>query len=283
MTTETSRRAFLGAAAGLAGMAAAAPSASAAVEPAPLGIKLGVASYSLRKFSRWQAIQMVKALQTPWISIKDFHLPFTLSAKDLKAGRAEFDAAGLKVMSAGNVGMTEAKTKDDLRVFFEYAKTAGIPMMVCAPTHENLKFVEELVKEYDIKCALHNHGPEDKNFPSPQSVLEAVKGMDPRVGLCMDIGHSARSGADIVGSIVEAGPRLLDVHVKDLMDNSRNAKQVDVGEGSFPFPAIFRQLRKMNYQACVNLEYEINENDPMMGMQKSFSYMRGVLAALASA
>lgn len=282
MTDSASRRAFLGAAVGAAG-AAFAPSAAAAITPEPWGIKLGVATYSLRKFSRAQAIQCIKELNTPWVSIKDFHLPFYLSAKEVKAGREEFDRAGLRVMSAGNVGMTGAAAKEDLRVFFEYAKAAAIPMMVCAPTHENLPFVEELVKEYGIACALHNHGPEDRHFPSPQSVLEAVKGRDPRLGLCMDIGHSARSGADIVASIAEAGPRLLDVHVKDLKDSTRNAQQVDVGDGSFPFPAIFKQLKKMNYQGCVNLEYEINENNPMPGIHRSFSYMRGVLAGLEAA
>jgi sugar phosphate isomerase/epimerase len=114
-------------------------------------------------------------------------------------------------------------------------------------------------------------------------VLDAVKDLDPRVGLCMDIGHSARTGADLVQSIVQAGSRLLDMHVKDLADLSRSNSQCDVGDGKMPFPAIFKQLKKMNYQGCINLEYEINAKDPLPGMQRSFSYMRGVLAGLAAA
>ena len=106
----------------------------------------------------------------------------------------------------------------DIRSKFEYAKRAGFPLIVCAPTAETLPKLEKYVKEYDIKIAVHNHGPEDKNFPTPQSVLKAVKGMDPRCGLCMDIGHTSRTGADIVESIQEAGPRLLDMHTKDLAD-----------------------------------------------------------------
>jgi sugar phosphate isomerase/epimerase len=143
--------------------------------------------------------------------------------------------------------------------------------------------VESLVKEYNIKIAIHNHGPEDKNFPTPQSVLEVVRPLDPRCGLCMDIGHSARTGIDLVKTIQDAGSRLIDMHVKDLRDLSKKESQCDVGDGAMPFPAIFKQLHKMNYQGCVNLEYEIMENDPMPGMQRSFSYMRGVLAGLAAA
>ena len=185
--------------------------------------------------------------------------------------------------------MTKAKSVEDLRPTFEWAKAAGLPMMVCAPTHENMPFVEALVKEYNIRIAIHNHGPEDKNFPTPQSVLDVVRKLDARCGLCMDVGHSTRAGADVVKTIAEAGSRLFDMHVKDLRAfNEESYKlpafgQCDVGDGVMPFPQIFKQLKKMNYQGCVNLEYEINDNDPQLGVMRSFSYMRGVLAGLAGA
>jgi sugar phosphate isomerase/epimerase len=105
----------------------------------------------------------------------------------------------------------------------------------------------------------------------------------------MDVGHSVRAGADPVKTIVEAGPRLFDMHVKDLTafnEESYKLKsfgQVDVGDGVMPFPQLFKQLKKVNYQGCVNLEYEINEDNPQPGVLRSFSYMRGVLAGLASA
>jgi sugar phosphate isomerase/epimerase len=182
-------------------------------------------------------------------------------------------------MSGGNIGL-EKNDEADIRKYFDYARMCGMPMMVCAPTHENLKKVEAAVKEYNIQAAIHNHGPEDKHFPTPQSVLEAVKGMDPRMGLCMDVGHSARTGVDVVESIAQAGDRLLDVHIKDLRNLSDKDSQCDVGEGKMPVVAIFQQLRKMGYKGCVNLEYEINADNPLPGMQKSFAYMRGVLAGL---
>jgi sugar phosphate isomerase/epimerase len=289
MQIRSTRRTFLGAAAGAAGMGAlGVRPAAAIIEPEPWGIRLGVASYSLRSFDRTKAIEMLKALHIEYISIKDVHLKQTIPAAEIEAGAKEFRDAGIKIMSGGNVDMKET-TVEDMRKHFEYAKHAGMPMMVCAPTPENVKVVEALAKEYNIKCAIHNHGPEDKHFPTPESVLKAVKNLDPRVGLCMDVGHSARAGADVVKSIADAGTRLLDMHVKDLSTFTQKAGQkpgdlqVDVGDGVMPFPGIFKQLKKMGYKGCVNLEYEIHDKDPLPGMQRSFSYLRGVLAGLASA
>jgi sugar phosphate isomerase/epimerase len=280
------RRTFIGSAAGVAALNVR-PSA-AVIQPEPWGIKLGVATYSLRSFDRTKAIEMIKSLGIPWVSIKDVHLSQTVPLEEVESGAKEFTSAGLKIMSGGNVDMKET-TLDGLRKHFDYAKHAGMPMMVCAPLHENLRLIEQLAKEYNIRCAIHNHGPEDKHFPTPQSVLKAIDGLDRHVGLCMDCGHTARAGADVVKSIAEAGDRLLDMHVKDLstftLPEGRKPGeiQVDVGDGIMPFPQIFKQLKKMKYSGCVNLEYEIHDKDPLPGMQRSFSYMRGVLAGLASA
>jgi sugar phosphate isomerase/epimerase len=210
------------------------------------------------------------------------------AAAQVRAARADYEAAGLKIMSSGNVTMN-GKSVEDLRPIFEWAKAAGLPMMVCAPTHEAMPFVEQLVKEYDIRIAIHNHGPEDHNFPTPQSVLDVVRKLDSRCGLCMDVGHSARTGVDVVKTIADAGSRLFDMHVKDLTAFTPESYklpsfgQVDVGDGVMPFPQIFKQLKKMNYKGCVNLEYEIHADDPQPGVQRSFSYLRGVLAGLAGA
>ncbi|MBS1857157.1 MAG: sugar phosphate isomerase/epimerase [Acidobacteria bacterium] len=284
MQIVTSRRKFLGAAAGIAGLSAiGVESASALIEPEPGGIKLGVATYSLRNFDRTTAIEMLKKLKVKYVSIKDVHLKQTDTPEELRKGRAEFDAAGLVVTSGGNVDMTKANTVEELRPKFEYAKNAGLPMMVCAPTHQNIKNVEALVKEYNIRIAIHNHGPEDKNFPTVESVLAVVRGLDHRCGLCMDIGHTSRTGENIVQMAIDAGDRLFDMHFKDLADAKVRDSQCDVGDGVLPIPALLKQLRKMKYQGCFNLEYEINAKDPMVGMQCSFSYTRGVLAGLVAA
>jgi sugar phosphate isomerase/epimerase len=105
--------------------------------------------------------------------------------------------------------------------------------------------------------------------------------MDPRIGLCIDVGHTTRTGADIVQAIAEAGDRVLDMHMKDLKDLMVKESQCIVGEGAMPVAEIFVQLQKMKYRGYVNLEYEIDEKNPLPGMKQSFAYMRGVLAGLA--
>ena len=326
MKTPTTRRGFLGAA-GLAGLGVAAASgAPAPAESTRSGIKLGIATYSFRKFDRPKAIEMIRQVGTPWISVKNTPQQLATDSTPAQARQARqaFDAAGLQVTSIGNIDMTKANTADDLRPLFELARNFGAPMMVCAPTHANLKAVERMVREYDIRIAIHNHGPEDRHFPSAQSVLEAVSGLDPRCGLCMDVGHAyravrmprllaaeaarkgdashatnsgivgaledaaaARSGKtvyddDPVKIIAPAGARLFDMHMKDLKDLTDKESDCDVGDGQIPIPDVFRELEKIRYQGCVNLEYEINADDPLPGVERSFRYMRGVLAGLGA-
>jgi sugar phosphate isomerase/epimerase len=273
---KTSRRSFLAASAGAVALSR---TASSAIVDDPNDFKLGIATYSLRKFSRVQAIAMLKQMHVKYINIKEFHLPVDSTPDEIKAGRKEFEDAGFIIEGGGNVSFSKDDDRD-IRHKFEYAKLAGMPIIVCAPTHVTLPKLEKFVKEYDIKIAVHNHGPEDKQFPTPQSVLEVVKSMDPRCGLCIDCGHTARTGVDLVESIREAGPRLLSMHIKDLADSKTRDSQCDVGEGILPIVGIFKQLHKMRYTGGVMLEYEIHEDDPLMGMQKSLSYMRGVMAGL---
>jgi sugar phosphate isomerase/epimerase len=276
MNPGTSRRTFLGAS---AATVAASQLSFGATSEDPREFKLGIATYSLRKFSRAQAIAMLKQMKVKYVNIKDFHLPMNASPEEIRAGRKEFEDAGFIIEGGGNVSFSK-DDEQDIRKNFEYAKLAGMPIIVCAPTHATLPKMEKYVKEYNIKIAVHNHGPEDKHFPTPQSVLDVVKNMDPRMGLCIDCGHTSRTGVDVVESIKVAGPRLHSMHVKDLADAKVKESQCDVGDGVLPIVGIFKQLHRMNYTGGVMLEYEINENDPMMGIEKSLSYMRGVMAGL---
>lgn len=242
-------------------------------------IKLGIASYSFRKFDRAKAIALTKEIGTPYLNVKDFHLKLDTPPEQIDAAKKEFAAAGIKLVGCGNVSF-QKDDEADIRSKFEYAKRAGFPLIVCAPTAVTLPKMEKFVKEYNIKIAIHNHGPEDKHFPTPESVLTAVKNMDPRCGLCMDVGHTSRTGADIVAAIAEAGPRLLDMHIKDLSDPMGKDSQVPVGDGKLPITNIFAQLVKQKYKGAVNLEYEIEADNPLPGMKKSFEHMRGVLKQL---
>jgi sugar phosphate isomerase/epimerase len=277
MNLNSTRRGFLGGALA-ASAAASAPVAAPPAESAE-DIKLGVASYSLREFQRGLAIRMMKKLDVPYISIKEFHLPYRSSPEELQRGAAEFRRAGLKIVSGGVIYI-QNDDDDDIRKYFEYAKACGMTTIIAGPTQQTLPRIQKFVKEYDIKLAIHNHGPEDKHFPSPEVALKALEGMDPRMGICVDVGHTARTGTSAVESIQRAGSRLFDIHIKDLRNLMDVKSQCPVGEGAMPVVGIFKALKKMNYQGCVNLEYEIEGDDPLPGMAKSFAYMRGVLAGL---
>lgn len=282
----SSRRRFIKATAAAAASIGLAPSlsfgqASVFSQAAPEGIKLGVASYSLRKFSREEAIRMTKACGVKYINIKSFHLRHEDTKMERAAGRKEIQNAGLTIVGGGTITMHE-DTDEAVRANFAYARDCGMPLMVVAPKPEVVPRIERFVKEYDIKVAIHNHGPEDKYFPAPSDVLAAVKGMDPRIGCCVDVGHTARTGVDVVEAIAEAGDRVLDMHMKDLSDMMVRDSQVAVGEGKMPVAQIFKMLMQMNYQGYVNLEYEIFPDEPLPGMMQSFAHMRGVLAGLAA-
>ena len=243
-------------------------------------LKLGVASYSLRNFPRAKAIEMVKALGTPYINLKSVHLPYELTADDLAAARREIEAAGLQIVGGGTITFDE-DTDDGVRKYFAYAKAAGMPVLVATTDPPVLPRIERFAKQYDIKVAIHNHGPEDKHFPSPYDVLKHVRTMDPRMGLCIDIGHTVRTGTDVVRAIADAGARLLDMHAKDLRDLSAKGSQCIVGAGAIPIAAVFDQLQAIHYAGYINLEYEIDADDPLPGMKQSFAYMRGIVAGLS--
>ncbi len=276
------RRAFLQTSAcAAAGLALGAPAPMRAQPAAAPAVRLGVASYSLREFPRARAIAMVRALGTPYVNVKSVHADYALPAAELAAARREFEAAGLQLVGGGTITFAQ-DTDDDVRRYFEYARALGLPLIVATCDPAILPRVARFAARYDVRVAIHNHGPEDRHYPAPADALRHVKGMDPRMGLCIDVGHTARTGADVVQAIADAGPRLLDMHAKDLRDLTARDSQCVVGEGRIPFPEIFRQLQAMRYVGFVNLEYEIDAADPLPGMQRSLAYLRGVLAGLAS-
>jgi sugar phosphate isomerase/epimerase len=279
-----SRRNFLKSS-GLAVAACSVPAIAAHAEPkaasgAVSPIKLGLASYTFRNFQRAQMIGWMKQLNLTGLNAKDAkdHLPMDAAAE--AQALADYEAAGIRLHAAGTVYFPKDED-DDIRAKFEYAKRAGIAVIVAGdPAPATLPRIEKFVKEYDIRIAIHNHGPEDKIFPSPLDVLKVVGSMDSRLGCCIDVGHCVRAGTDVVEAIHTVGPRLFNMHMKDLTDFSAKESQVAVGEGQMPIREIFEALVKTKYAGWVDLEYEIHGDDPMPGVTESFAYMRGVLAGM---
>jgi sugar phosphate isomerase/epimerase len=246
-------------------------------------VKLGLASYTFRNFDRARMIGFMKELHLSDLNAKDVkdHLPVDPVAE--AAALSAYASAGIRLHAAGTIYFPKDED-EDIRSKFEYCKRAGIGVIVAGdPAMESLPRIEKFVQEYDIRLAIHNHGPEDKLWHSPLDVLKVVTHMDPRIGCCIDVGHTARAGMDVVDAIHTVGPRLFNLHMKDLTDFSSKESQVPVGEGIMPVRQIFEALLTNKYEGFVDLEYEVHADDPMPGVISSFTYMRGVLAGMAHA
>jgi sugar phosphate isomerase/epimerase len=279
------RRGFLKSSAAAAVAGVAAQSIHAFAQPKsetgkPSPINLGLASYTFRNFTRAQLIQYMKQLNITALNAKDVkdHLPTDPTQE--AAALADYSANNIKLHAIGAVYFTKDEDAD-IQSKFEYAKRAGVSVIVAGdPALATLPRIEKFVKQYDIRIAIHNHGPEDKLYPSPLDALKVVKNMDPRLGCCIDIGHCVRAGTDVVEAIHAAGPRLFNMHAKDLTSFTDKESQVAVGEGLMPMREIFQALIKINYKGFVDLEYEIHPDNPMPGVIESFAYMRGVLTGM---
>jgi inosose dehydratase len=241
------------------------------------GLKIGVASYSLRRLPTETAIAAIRRVGLRYASIKEAHLPFKTTADERRAGAQKFRDAGITPLSCGNITM---RNEAELRMYFEYARDAGLPTIVCTPDKKFLPALDRLVKEFDIKLALHNHGPK-ATFASPYDVMKAVEPYDARLGLCMDVGHTLRAGVDPAEAIVKCRARLYDLHLKDLVSAAENADNAEAGRGVMNFKAIFRALLKINYQHLASIEYEKDADDPIPGLAESVGYLRGIITELS--
>jgi len=265
--------------AGLVGQSRAAePGSSALVGDRWRGLKVGIASYSLSKLPLEEAIKAIRRVGVNYVSIKDAHLPLKSSVAGRKEVAQKFRDAGIEPLSCGNITMSDDES--EIRNAFEYARDVGIPTIVCKPTRQSLPFLDKMVKEYDIKLAIHNHGPEDKVWPSPYDPWEAIQSFDERIGLCIDVGHTARCGVDPAEAIRKCAARLHDLHLKDLSNIELKSRPVEVGRGVLDIHAILQALLDLKFARLVGLEYEKDMNDPVPGVAESIGYIRGVLSGM---
>lgn len=248
------------------------------------GLRLGVASYSLRNLSLDDAIATVKALRISNIALFKNHCNWeTASVDECRSVAAKLKAAGLTLTGSGVVNLPNDEAK--ARKAFENVKAAGMQSMVCKPDLAALPLVEKLAREFDQKLAIHNHGPEDKVYPTPEVAWNAIKSLDARIGLCIDVGHTARFGDDAVTAIRRYASRLHDVHMKDSVAviGAQRDLPVEVGAGRLDIRALLRALLEVKYNGVVAFEYEKPAGNPAIGLAESVGYVRGVLAALAQA
>jgi sugar phosphate isomerase/epimerase len=224
------------------------------------------------------AIKATRRLGLGYISLKDFHLPMNSTLEHRRDAAAKIKQAGLKLMGCGVVYMKNDEAQ--IRNAFEYARDAGVPTIVASPDPAAISIVDRMVKEFGIRVAIHNHGPEDKHYPTPESVAKAVDSYDPRIGLCIDIDHTTRAGLDPAKEIRRYGSRLYELHYKDVDKAAPEGKTIEAGRGVIDLPAVLKALLDIKFEYHVALEYEKDEYDPLPGMAESIGYTRGILSVM---
>lgn len=242
------------------------------------GMKAGVASYTFRKFSVEDTIRSMQRLDLKYISIKDFHLSLKSSTDERKSVIQKFKAAGITPVSCGNVTMDN--NEENIRRVFEYARDCELYDIVCSPDPASMPILDKMVKEFDIRIAIHNHGPEDKKFPSPDDVWKAVSPYDRRLGLCIDIGHTARAGTDPAEAIVKYKERLYDLHFKDITTTQPNGETIAAGRGVLDLLPVMKALMKIKYQHLFAIEYEGSPDNPVPEVAETIGYAKGLLKGM---
>lgn len=238
--------------------------------------KLGMAGYTFVKFDLDKALETLKKMDVHYFCIKDFHLPLNSTADQIAAFHKKLSDAGVTGYAVGPIYM---KSEAEIDQAFEYAKKVGVKLIVGVPEYELLPYVDKKVKEYDFHYAIHLHGPDIKIYPDADDVWNHVKNLDPRIGMCLDIGHDTRAGKDPVADLKKYQSRVFDIHLKDVTGRTRLGYSLEVGRGVIDIPAFVKMVRKVGYSGMISLEHEINKDDPFMGIAESIGYFRGVVAA----
>ena len=236
---------------------------------------VGFAGYSFVKFNLDQSLEMMKRLRVKYLSVKDFHLPLDSSPAQMAAIKKKFEDHGITPYTVGVIYM---KSKQDVDRAFAYAQAFGVAMIVGVPDEIMLPYVEEKVKLTNIRMAIHNHGPEDKLYPTPKSIYDRIKNMDARMGLCIDIGHTFRAGVLPEEAIKLYADRLFDLHIKDEEAMKPDAKTIEIGRGAINFSALIDVLRKIDYKGICSIEYEKDMDAPLVGMAESVGYFKGMMS-----
>ncbi|NNE76463.1 MAG: sugar phosphate isomerase/epimerase [Pricia sp.] len=240
-------------------------------------LKLGIASYTLRKFTLEEALDMTLRCGLNRITFKSMHLPLDSDTETIRNAVALCKEKGVELYGAGVIYM---KTKPEVDQAFEYAKTAEMDIIIGVPNHDLLDYVEEKVKAYNIKLAIHNHGPGDDMYPSPENAYKKIKDRDKRMGLCIDIGHTKRIKRDPAKDVTDFFDRVYDIHLKDVTSDEAEGETSIIGRGVIDFPAFLKTVSKLQYEGTLALEYEAEENDPLPGMMESIGYVKGVLSTI---
>jgi len=267
----------------LLGAKALATEPAASVQPSALGaprFTLGVATVTLKSLPLENMLAAVHRVGFDRISLHRAHSPWENQPGQWKDIAVKIRAAGITPLCCGVLYLKNDEPA--MRRMMDYVKTLRVTLFSCSPEPSALPLLEKMVREYDLRAAIHNHGPEDKSWPSVQGVMEAIAPLDARIGLCLDVGHCFRSGENPVEAINQYQHRLYDMHLKDTVAavGAREDIPVEMGRGKLDLRAIVGALVAMGYSHSAWLEYEKDPNEPVTGLAESAGYIRGLLRGL---
>ena len=226
------------------------------------GFPMGIQSYSLRAFGIDGALEKIEELELHFVELFRMHYPPIPDPLKIAEMNAKLRKHDLSISAHGVQSFTKDHQKN--KAFFEFAKKAGIRNISANPEKDSFESLNRLVAEYDIRIAIHNHGP-GALYDAPLDALKAVAGYDKRIGFCADLGHYIRSAVDPVEVIYQLGDRLYGVHLKDFAEQKKKTEGVIIGRGHLDVEGVFKALKKIGFPAdgALSLEYEENPKDPM--------------------
>ncbi len=237
------------------------------------GFDVGVATYTFRTFTAFEAIEKTKACGGDviefffWQKLSPEHpevvLNQDLSDENLAALKAKLQATGVKAVNAyfdNSVFQDPAAAEARLRKLFDFARKLGLRGLTGEPPADQLDLVEKMVKEYDVPLCFHNHPkdpakPEYKNW-DPAYLITLMEKRDPRMGFSLDTGHLGRSGVDAVAAVKLFKGRILSVHLKDVKESQKDSIDLLYGQGICNIAGVLKELKSQGFRGHVAVEYE---------------------------
>lgn len=242
-----------------------------------LPFRMGCAGYTFVKYGLETALQMMKRLDIRYMSLKDFHLPINADNAKIAEVLALFKKYEVTPYAVGPIYMnSEAEVKNA----FAYAKRVGVDMIVAIPKYELLPLVDELVKEYNFKVAIHIHGPDTPLFPDAADVWKHVEKLDSRIGICYDIAHTVRTGANLLEDYRKYSSRIYDMHIRDVTQAAKSGHCIEAGRGIIDFRPFFAAITEANYTGVCSVEYEKDMTDVLPGLAETTGYFNAILKYL---
>ncbi len=242
---------------------------------------LGMAGYTFVKFDIDKTLSFMKKIDVHYLCIKDFHLPIDANAEQTRQFKEKLAAHDVIGYAVGPIYMKDVEAVDKA---FAYAQRVGVDLIVGVPgvwgdkgpRYDVLDRVEQKVKETGIRYAIHLHGPDMPLYPDATSIWNDVKDRDPRLGICLDIGHDLRAGSDPIQDLKRYGKRVFDIHLKDVTEGTKAGHAIELGRGAIDFPRFVKMLRKVGYKGSLSLEYEKDMTDPFIGIAESVGYFKSI-------